>query len=109
MGLVFMSVAGATYFWGPLTQPMHPPRWLAGQFDLGFRSFPLYRSFLILCGAVLLTGLLLNAFLRLKKTPYTMSVQPLGALLFLIYTLIRLFHSTRSLRLSGPSLEMKAE
>ena len=25
MGLVFMSVAGATYLWGPLAQPMQPP------------------------------------------------------------------------------------
>src|SRR6266851_3285081 len=31
MGLIFMTVAGATYFWGPLQQPMHPPRWLSGQ------------------------------------------------------------------------------
>ena len=55
MGLIFMSVAGATYVWGPLQQPMQPPRWLAGQLDLGFRSFPAYRSFLIVCGAVLVT------------------------------------------------------
>jgi branched-chain amino acid transport system permease protein len=57
MGLVFMSVAGATYFWGPLQQPMHPPPQLSGQVDLGFRSFPAYRSFLILCGAVLVAVL----------------------------------------------------
>src|SRR6201982_2577028 len=57
MGLVFMSVAAATYVWGPLQQPMHPPRWLSGQVDFGFRSFPGYRSFLILCGAAFVTGL----------------------------------------------------
>ena len=34
---------------------MRPPRWLSGQLDLGFRSFPLYRSFLILCGAAVVT------------------------------------------------------
>src|SRR5437762_1943448 len=51
MGLIFISVAGATYIWGPLQQPMHPPPQLSGQVDLGFRSFPAYRSFLILCGA----------------------------------------------------------
>ena len=60
MGLIFMSVAGATYFWGPLTQPMHPPRWLSGEVDLGFRSFPAFRSFLILCGAALVTLLWLG-------------------------------------------------
>jgi branched-subunit amino acid ABC-type transport system permease component len=56
MGLIFMSVAAATYVWGPLQQPMHPPRWLSGQVDFGFRSFPGYRSFLILCGAGLVIG-----------------------------------------------------
>src|SRR5580692_11933896 len=66
MGLVFMSVAGATYVWGPLTQHMEPPAWLSGQVDLGFRSFPAYRSFLIACGAVLVTGL----WLGLERTRF---------------------------------------
>ena len=57
IGLAFMSVAGATYIWGPLQQPLQPPQWLSGPVDLGFRSFPAYRSFLILCGAVLVTVL----------------------------------------------------
>lgn len=57
MGLVFISVAGATYVWGPLQQPLQPPRWMSGEIDLGFRSFPAYRSFLILCGAILVTAL----------------------------------------------------
>jgi len=60
MGLVFMSVAGATYVWGPLQQPLQPPTWLSGAVDLGVRSFPAYRSFLILCGAVLVTALWLG-------------------------------------------------
>jgi hypothetical protein len=42
--------------------------------------------------AVLLIGLALNAFLRLKKTPYTMSVQPLGALMFLTFIVIWIFN-----------------
>src|SRR5690242_16113158 len=37
IGLAFMSVAGATYIWGPLQQPLQPPAWLSGQADLGFR------------------------------------------------------------------------
>lgn len=60
MGLIFMSVAAVTYAWGPLPQPMHPPRWLSGEVDFGFRSFPTYRSFLILCGAVVVTVLWLG-------------------------------------------------
>jgi len=66
MGLIFMSVAGATYVWGPLTQHMEPPAWLSGEVDLGFRSFPAYRSFLIVCGAVLVTGL----WLGLERTRF---------------------------------------
>jgi branched-chain amino acid transport system permease protein len=60
MGLVFISTAGATYFWGPLQQPLEPPRWLSGAVDLGFRGFPAYRSFLILCGTALVTVLWLG-------------------------------------------------
>jgi hypothetical protein len=44
--------------------------------------------------AVLLVGLILNAFLGLKKTPYSMSVQPFGALLFVAFTVIWLFRSS---------------
>ncbi len=57
IGLAFMSVAGATYIWGPLQQPLQPPPWLSGQVDLGFRNFPAYRSFLILCGGAVVTAL----------------------------------------------------
>jgi branched-chain amino acid transport system permease protein len=66
MGLVFMSVAGATYVWGPLQQPLQPPAWLSGEVDLGFRSFPAYRSFLILCGAALVTAL----WLAIERTRF---------------------------------------
>jgi len=60
IGLAFMSVAGATYIWGPLQQPLQPPPWLSGQVNLGFRNFPTYRSFLILCGAALVMALWLG-------------------------------------------------
>jgi branched-chain amino acid transport system permease protein len=60
IGLVFMSVAAAKYFWGPLAQLFQPPAVLSGQIDLGFREFPTYRSFLIVCGGVLVTALWLG-------------------------------------------------
>ncbi|MGH6967921.1 MAG: branched-chain amino acid ABC transporter permease [Stellaceae bacterium] len=66
IGLVFMSVAVAKYFWGPLAQLFQPPPELRGQVDLGFREFPAYRSFLIVCGAVLVTGL----WLALDRTRF---------------------------------------
>src|SRR5215472_5189335 len=56
MGLIFMSFAAVTYVWGPSPQHMRPPRWLSGEVDLGVRSFPAFRSFLILCGAALVTA-----------------------------------------------------
>src|SRR5947209_539737 len=71
MGLVFMSVAAVTYAWGPNPQPMHAPSWLRGQLDLGFRSFPAYRSFLILCGAAMVTAL----WLGIERTHFGMRIR----------------------------------
>jgi branched-chain amino acid transport system permease protein len=47
IGLVFMAVAVVRKIWGSLPQPITLPAWLSGQIDLGFRTFPTYRSFLI--------------------------------------------------------------
>ena len=66
IGLIFMSVATAKFFWGPLPQPMHPPAYLGGQLDLGFRSFPTYRCFLIVSGALVVTLL----WLGLERTRF---------------------------------------
>jgi branched-chain amino acid transport system permease protein len=71
MGLIFMSVAVVTYVWGPTPQPMRPPRWLSGEVDLGFRSFPGYRSFLVLCGAALVMAL----WLGLERTHFGMRIR----------------------------------
>ena len=71
MGLIFMSVAAVTYVWGANPQPMQPPRWLSGQTDFGFRSFPTYRSFLILCGAALVTVL----WLGLERTSFGVQIR----------------------------------
>ena len=60
IGLVFMSLAVAHYFWGPIAQLFQPPPELSGRINLGFREFPTYHSFLIVCGAVLVTGLWLG-------------------------------------------------
>jgi branched-chain amino acid transport system permease protein len=47
IGLVFMAVAVVRKIWGSLPQPITLPASLSGQIDLGFRSFPTYRAFLI--------------------------------------------------------------
>jgi branched-chain amino acid transport system permease protein len=71
MGLIFMSVAAATYFWGPSAQALTPPRWLRGEVDFGFRHFPAYRCFLIACGASLFTVL----WLGLERTRFGMRIR----------------------------------
>jgi hypothetical protein len=52
------------------------------------------RSLICSSYIVLLLGLILNAFFGLKKTPYTMSVQPFGALTFLTYAVIWIFNAS---------------
>jgi branched-chain amino acid transport system permease protein len=54
IGLIFMSVSIVRYVWGPLAQPVTLPTELSGQLDLGFRSFPTYRCFLIIVGFLLI-------------------------------------------------------
>jgi branched-chain amino acid transport system permease protein len=47
IGLIFVSIAVARHFWGPLTQPMRVPGYLGGVIEIGGRTFPTYRVFLI--------------------------------------------------------------
>jgi len=57
IGLIFMAGAVVRQIFGPVPLPMHPPAMLSGQLDLGFRSFPLYRAFLIVVSFVLIGAL----------------------------------------------------
>jgi branched-chain amino acid transport system permease protein len=47
IGLTFMSVAGATYLFGPSQQPVNLPDWLRGQVNLLGLDVGAYRLFLI--------------------------------------------------------------
>jgi branched-chain amino acid transport system permease protein len=47
IGLTFMSVAAATYVWGPSQQPVHLPQFLRGQVSLFGLDVGTYRLFLI--------------------------------------------------------------
>jgi len=71
MGLIFMTVGAATYFWGPVAQSIYPPDLISGQIRLGGRDFPTYRSFLIVCGVVLVTAL----WLALERTRFGAKVR----------------------------------
>ena len=66
MGLIFMSVGAATFIWGPLAQPMQPPRALQGGIDVLGRTLPVYRLFLIISGAAIVTAL----WLALERTRF---------------------------------------
>ncbi len=47
IGLTFMSVAAATYVWGPSQQPVHLPQFLRGQVDVFGLDLGTYRLFLV--------------------------------------------------------------
>ena len=57
IGLVFMATAAITFFYGPSTVSVAVPQFLTGQIDLGFGSFPAYRTFTILIGAIMILAL----------------------------------------------------
>ena len=59
IGLVFVSIAVATYIFGPTMLPFSPPGWLDGRFGFAGLELSRYRLFLILVGAALFVGLLL--------------------------------------------------
>jgi branched-chain amino acid transport system permease protein len=57
IGLTFMAIAAITYFYGPLPEHVRVPDYLTGEINFGFRSFPTYRVFIIVIGAVLVAVL----------------------------------------------------
>ncbi|HYC13118.1 MAG TPA: branched-chain amino acid ABC transporter permease [Stellaceae bacterium] len=71
IGLILVATGGAKAIWGPLSLPMHPPAYLRGDVDLWFRTFPTYRSFLIVAGVVLVTAL----WLGLERTRFGAQVR----------------------------------
>ncbi len=66
IGLVFMSMAGATYIWGPSQQPVHLPGFLQGQWQVLGVDLGIYRLVLI---AVVVAITLVLQFL-LKETRF---------------------------------------
>lgn len=59
IGVVFVSIAALTYFFGPTMLPFHLPPALQGQFSVAGMELSRYRMFLIVCGVVVLAVLLL--------------------------------------------------
>ena len=57
MALIFISVAIARIFWGPLAQPIVLPHYLQGHFDLAGATIPTYRLFLLIFGGAIAAAL----------------------------------------------------
>ncbi|MGJ7566767.1 branched-chain amino acid ABC transporter permease [Variovorax sp. GB1R11] len=66
IGVVFVSIAAFTYFFGPTMQPFTLPPALDGQVSMFGLEVGRYRLFLIVCGVAVLVALLLG----LGKTRY---------------------------------------
>ena len=62
IGLTFMSVAAATYVWGPSQQPVHLPQFLRGQVEVFGLDLGVYRLFLI--GVVIVVTLAIGWLLE---------------------------------------------
>lgn len=60
IGLVFVSIAVFTWFFGPTIQPFALPEALQGQLAFAGLEFSRYRLFLIVCGLLVLAALLLG-------------------------------------------------
>ena len=66
------------------------------------RQHPFWiRTAVLMSYGVLLIGLVLNSFLHLKKNVYLKSVQPLGALCFVVYASAWIFSRSRWAEDSG--------
>jgi len=65
VGIIFVAVAGATYFWGAGQQPVTIPVWMRGQLSVAGLDLSRYRLFLMVVG-VLITLLLVFGLERTR-------------------------------------------
>ncbi|MCY4311165.1 MAG: branched-chain amino acid ABC transporter permease [Rhodospirillaceae bacterium] len=64
IGLVFISVFAVTGIWGPDPQNIQLPKILQGDLNLGVKSIPVYRAFMIIAGG----AIVLTLFYGLERT-----------------------------------------
>lgn len=73
MGLIFVASAIAQYVYGPIPKTVVIPQSLTGNIDLGLRTFPAYRIFLVGTGIAIFVMLLIviertNIGMRIRAT-----------------------------------------
>ena len=71
IGLTFMSIAAASYFFGPMQQPLQVPGFLSGQISVLGVDLNVYRGFLLAVGVALTVALTL----ALERTRFGASVR----------------------------------
>jgi branched-chain amino acid transport system permease protein len=71
IGLTFMAIAAASYFFGPMQQALQVPRFLSGQISVLGVDLNIYRGFLLAAGAALTVALTL----ALERTRFGASVR----------------------------------
>jgi branched-chain amino acid transport system permease protein len=71
IGLTFMSIAAASYFFGPMQQPLQVPGFLSGQVSVLGVDLNIYRGFLLAVGVALTVALTL----ALERTRFGASVR----------------------------------
>jgi branched-chain amino acid transport system permease protein len=53
LGIIFMSIAVASFFWGPAFQPVPTPSWLHGRLTIAGFNIETYRAFLFVVGVAI--------------------------------------------------------
>jgi branched-chain amino acid transport system permease protein len=71
IGLIFMSIAIVTYFWGSTYQQVSVPPWLTGQQEVLGLTLERYRMFLVAVGAMLALALIFG----LERTRFGATVR----------------------------------
>ncbi len=71
IGLTFMAIAAASYFFGPMQQPLQVPGFLSGQVSVLGVDLNIYRGFLLVVGVALTVALTL----ALERTRFGASVR----------------------------------
>jgi branched-chain amino acid transport system permease protein len=66
LGLNFIAIAALTMVFGPNLFPLTQPPFLRGSVDLGFRSFEVYRLFVVAVGALVAAGV----FFGIERTAF---------------------------------------
>jgi branched-chain amino acid transport system permease protein len=58
IGIVFMAIGAATFFWGTWQQPLKMPPYLSGAIEIGRVAISVYRAFIIVVGGLVVAAMI---------------------------------------------------